>query len=107
MLLAKMEKRENRIREGLEKAEEAERNAAELDDGLAYSSVTSVAQDRDGSMWFATFGGVSRYDNHAFSIYSGDGSFAPEGVHLIYRCSDGTIWFARGALLSGGTGVSR
>ncbi|MBK8241342.1 MAG: response regulator [Deltaproteobacteria bacterium] len=46
------------------------------DEGLPQSSVTAIAQSRDGWLDIGTFGGFARYDGHAFEMVSaaeGDG----------------------------------
>ncbi|QKJ31188.1 hypothetical protein HQ865_15965 [Mucilaginibacter mali] len=40
-----------------------------VNDGLPQSTVESIAQDRDGFMWFGTEDGLSRYDGFSFKTY--------------------------------------
>lgn len=37
-------------------------------DGLSQSTVTSILQDRNGFMWFATYGGVNKFDGYSFTV---------------------------------------
>ncbi len=92
-------------------------------DGLAGNSVISIIQDREGYLWFGTWGGgVSRYDPSAKPVPSGveglraggktwttfttrDG-LAGISVSKILQDRDGYLWFATGWVGTGG-GVSR
>jgi hypothetical protein len=38
-------------------------------DGLAQDNVVAILQDRRGFMWFATGGGLNRYDGNSFLVY--------------------------------------
>lgn len=40
-----------------------------LEEGLSQSSVTSIAQDERGFMWFGTEDGLNRYDGYQFRIF--------------------------------------
>ncbi len=42
------------------------------DDGLPSGSVYAVAQDRNGLMWFATAGGLVRFDGVSFKVFRHD-----------------------------------
>ena len=39
------------------------------EDGLSQSSVLCIFQDKDGFLWFGTYGGLNRYDGYNFKIY--------------------------------------
>ena len=43
-----------------------------INDGLSQSTVFSIAQDKLGNMWFATYEGVNKYDGYAFTVYQHD-----------------------------------
>src|SRR5205823_7291917 len=38
-------------------------------DGLPQNSVTAIVQARDGYLWLGTFGGLVRFDGHAFTVF--------------------------------------
>ena len=38
-------------------------------DGLPQNTVTSMVQTRDGYLWLGTFGGLVRFDGHAFTVF--------------------------------------
>jgi signal transduction histidine kinase/ligand-binding sensor domain-containing protein len=40
--------------------------AWDTDDGLPYNTLTRIVQDARGFIWFATSGGLARYDGHRF-----------------------------------------
>ena len=60
------------------------------EDGLPPHAVRTIQRDRDGNMWFGTWGGgVSRYDGERFD------TFLPgDTIQDIYVDPDGVSWFA-------------
>ena len=62
-------------------------------DGLASDFVVGLCKDRDGAIWFATDGGLSRYHRGRF-----DNHRAAQGVpgptQYCYSDADGTLWVA-------------
>lgn len=66
-----------------------------VEDGLPSATVLSVMQDRDGFMWFATEGGVARYDGISFKIFQhipGKNSISANNAFAIIQSRDGLIW---------------
>lgn len=67
-----------------------------VEDGLSSATVTSIAKDNRGYMWFGTKDGLNRYDGYEFRIYRNK----PGNVHSLVRNwilsvfedSNGTIW---------------
>ncbi|MGJ1266136.1 hybrid sensor histidine kinase/response regulator transcription factor [Sphingobacterium spiritivorum] len=47
-------------------------NRFSSEDGLSPGAVLSIAQDRDGFMWFGTQNGLARFDTRRFKIYKHD-----------------------------------
>ena len=78
-----------------------------IDDGLPQSTVTSIAQTRDGYIWIGTFNGLVRFDGVEFKIF--DATTTPElpheGVVNLHVDQLGRFWVStlRGlAVLDGG-----
>lgn len=64
------------------------------EDGLANNTVMAVEQAPDGSFWFATYGGVSRFQEGAFTNYTIRDGLPNNGVLDIEISADGALWFA-------------
>ncbi len=66
------------------------------EDGLLTDWVNEVSLGSDGSVWFATMEGVSRWDEaeDTWTHYSGPGWLHDDKVHRVLFTPDGTIWFA-------------
>lgn len=67
-----------------------------LDQGLAQSTVTSLAQDQQGFLWFGTQEGLHRFDGHRFSVLrrqpgQPDGLISSSIDHLLVDAS-GRLW---------------
>ena len=64
--------------------------------GLSMSVVNSIAQDKQGFMWFATQDGLNRYDGKSFRIFKHDPddptSLAANWIDALYVDSQGAIW---------------
>jgi len=63
-------------------------------DGLAGNFVTAIHHAPDGMMWFATGGGVSRYDGKEFVNFTTKNGLASNYVSAIHCSPDGVMWFA-------------
>ena len=75
----------------------------DTEDGLAGGKVTSICQDREGSIWFATQGGgVSRYDGQTWTTYTVKDGLAGNQVLAVFLDREGYLWFG-----TDGEGVSR
>ncbi len=69
--------------------------------GLPQISVQSIAQDRDGFLWFGTQNGIARFDGSGFQVYdSSNESVDTSLVSAAWGDADGAVWFgtARGLL---------
>ena len=67
-----------------------------LDQGLAQSTVTSLAQDQQGFLWFGTQEGLHRFDGHRFSVLrrqpgQSDGLISSSIDHLLVD-DMGRLW---------------
>mgnify|MGYP003341189922 CR=1 FL=1 len=57
-------------------------------DGLRSDTINGVTQSEDGYLWFATYGGLVRFDGVRFRVFDRDN--VPElGTRVIYSVSPG------------------
>ncbi|MFZ5553135.1 MAG: two-component regulator propeller domain-containing protein [Bacteroidota bacterium] len=66
------------------------------ENGLAQSQVSAMCQDKDGYIWFATFGGLSRFDGKIFVNFTKTDGLPDNQLYSIYadnknRIITGTI----------------
>jgi signal transduction histidine kinase/ligand-binding sensor domain-containing protein/DNA-binding NarL/FixJ family response regulator len=73
-----------------------------VDDGLASGAVYSIYQAHDGSMYFGTFDGLSRYDGGRWQTFTTADGLGANGVIQMAEDLDGQLWVA-----TRGGGVSR
>ena len=68
-----------------------------VDQGLAQESVTTVAQDRQGYMWFGSQAGLSRFDGYKMTVFKNDpadpASIADNYVLCSLEDEQGRLWF--------------
>ncbi|TCO08440.1 two component regulator with propeller domain [Natronoflexus pectinivorans] len=68
------------------------------DNGLIHNNVYSIAQDRDGFIWFGTENGLQRHDGVDFKTYRydpGDNNSIPGNViYAIHKDLRGHLWIA-------------
>ena len=73
----------------------------EKKDGLSQSTVNYIIQDKKGFMWFATYGGINKYDGYTFKTYSHDdndsSSISDNGATYLFEDKDGFIWVTNNA----------
>lgn len=62
--------------------------------GLADNTVLGTVEGRDGSIWIATYGGVSQFYNGEFENYSIQEGLPNNAVMYLMKDRDGTIWAA-------------
>ncbi len=67
-----------------------------VDQGLSHDTVTCIAQDDDGFMWFGTLNGLNRFDGYEFKVYKPDPedahSLSSEIIQVIFKDRRGTLW---------------
>ncbi len=67
-----------------------------LREGLSQSTVFSIAQDKQGHMWFATYDGVNKYDGYDFTVYQHDSnnpiSLSNDIARVVSTDSQGRVW---------------
>ena len=57
-----------------------------------------MLQDRDGNLWFGTWGGgASRYDGENWRNFSTQDGLAHSNVNAIFQDREGNLWFATGS----------
>ena len=67
------------------------------DNGLVDSSLTAVAEDRDGNLWLGTEGrGIMRVARHGFVGYAAHEGLANPQVHSIFQGGDGALYVHSG-----------
>ncbi len=71
------------------------------DNNLVHNNVNTIFEDRFGSIWIATMGGVSKYGRAIFEIYDLDFGLPANSIQAVYHDSQGRIWLgAHGNLLN-------
>ena len=71
-------------------------------DGLPQNSVTAIVQTRDGYLWLGTFGGLVRFDGHAFTVFVPDNSpgLASSRIVSLSEDAQGVLWIGTEAGLT-------
>lgn len=67
-------------------------------DGLASNTVLTIFEDSNGTMWFGTTNGLTRYDGENFQTFTTKDGLARNTIGLIFEDQQGMIWFADGVL---------
>src|SRR5687768_7345716 len=70
------------------------------DQGLPLSAVHSSCMDKDGNLWFGTYGGATRYDGHTFTNFTVTEGLISGGILSIFKDNEGNLWFGTIAGLS-------
>ena len=62
--------------------------------GLPRDSIRAIAQTPDGYLWFATTGGLARFDGVSFTVFSGANTpILGEGlISAMWAAPDGSLW---------------
>lgn len=61
-------------------------------DGLADNWVNAIMQAKDGSIWFGTANGLSRFDGKNWKTYAQKEGLADNRVHSLIQDTEGKIW---------------
>lgn len=71
------------------------------DSGLPQVTVTAITQDHDGFIWFATEGGLARFDGVTMTVFDSAKSdlFSNPILTTIHHGQDGTLWVASSSKL--------
>ena len=70
--------------------------------GLVHNDVRQLAFDSEGVMWFATRGGVSRYDGREFVNFTKEDGLPGNTIEAVCADANSVMWFA-----TWGAGVTR
>ena len=64
-------------------------------DGLPNNAVSSILEDKSGSIWFGTVhGGISRFDGKDFTNFTQQGVVEGEEIWCIHEGRSGNMWFS-------------
>jgi ligand-binding sensor domain-containing protein/signal transduction histidine kinase len=67
-----------------------------IEEGLSFSVVQAVLQDRQGFLWVGTGRGLNKYDGYQFTVYRNDPadprSLSNDSVDALYEDSAGELW---------------
>ena len=70
-------------------------------EGLSFSKVDAILQDRQGLLWVGCERGLNKYDGYQFTVYRNDPadprSLAHDRIYALYEDSAGELWFGTGA----------
>ncbi|MEO8404211.1 MAG: histidine kinase [Chitinophagaceae bacterium] len=66
----------------------------DVKDGLAGSTVYDICQDKEGFIWLATEGGVSRFDGTHFTNFTPDNGLPSNEILRVFADTKGRIWIA-------------
>ena len=62
--------------------------------GLAGAYITSILEDKNSNIWFATLGGgVSKYDGYSFTNYTETHGLSNNNVRAMIEDQNGNLWF--------------
>jgi ligand-binding sensor domain-containing protein len=67
-------------------------NNYSLKDGLIQSNVNDILQDQEGYIWFATDGGLSKFNGQNFVNYSTNEGLSEAAVNSICQDNEGQLW---------------
>lgn len=66
-----------------------------VEDGLSQTGVISIAQDKQGYIWFGTENGINIYDGYTIASLAGpENDFHKFSVNHIYVANDGLVWIS-------------
>ncbi len=65
-----------------------------VQEGLIQSQVFDIVQDQDGFLWFATAGGISRFDGHEFLNFTRRQGLPENYTTAALIDQHGNLWFA-------------
>ena len=69
-------------------------------DGLISNNVLAIFEDSQGTMWFGTTDGLTRYDGENFQTFTTEDGLGQNTIGLIFEDQRGMLWFGGGVLSS-------
>jgi ligand-binding sensor domain-containing protein/signal transduction histidine kinase len=71
-------------------------NRLTVEDGLSQNNINQIIQDQNGFVWFATNGGLNRFDGIEFKTFihdrNSDNSISNNIINHLYEDDHGNIW---------------
>lgn len=64
-----------------------------FEDGLAHNYVNAMAVDQEGTVWFGTASGASRFDGQSWTTYKAEEGLAHNWINAIIIDPSGRQWF--------------
>jgi sugar lactone lactonase YvrE len=64
----------------------------DVEDGLCDGKVWSITEGRPGEIWFATAGGLSRFDGRRWSCFRNEEGLGGEPIWPLLPRPDGSVW---------------
>jgi ligand-binding sensor domain-containing protein len=65
-------------------------------EGMSFSKVDAILQDRQGFLWLGTERGLNKYDGYQFTVYRNDPadphSLSHDRIYTLYEDSAGELW---------------
>jgi signal transduction histidine kinase/ligand-binding sensor domain-containing protein/DNA-binding response OmpR family regulator len=67
-----------------------------INDGLSQNLVLSIAQDKEGFMWFGTKDGLNKYDGYNFTVFQNEpnnpNSISSNNITTLFTDKNGKLW---------------
>lgn len=71
-------------------------NHLTIDDGLSYSSISSIAQDSKGFIWIGTYNGLNKYDGYKITQYLSSETDTTKllsgTIRCLYADNENSLW---------------